>query len=165
MPTSAVPSSRVHGQCLPSGARSNKGVELGLSSRMPSSVYRSPRRPTALQLHTLRTVADRSDILQVELVPKAIPRRVEAVPSLFLLSDRMGAGGSTLLTGLNEGAFALGQIVIARPTSLPGAGLFQHTWSSRRSSLRQTELHSHRLVHRAPLLPVAVAPPIQVPVG
>ena len=30
-PTSAVPSSRVHGQCLPSGARSNKGVELGYS--------------------------------------------------------------------------------------------------------------------------------------
>ena len=38
-------------------------------------------------------------------MPKAIPRQVEAVPSLFLLSDRMGAGGSTLLTGLNEGAF------------------------------------------------------------
>ena len=76
------------------------------------------------ELHTLRIFADRSDLLQVELVPKAIPRQVEAVPSLFSSQYRMGAGGSTLFTGLNEGAFVLGHTSghIAR-TSLP---LVQH---------------------------------------
>ena len=67
--------------------QSQQRCRIGLSSRMSSSLFGSPRRPKAPQLHTLRLFADRLDLFGVSSLCQQVidPACIAAVPSSSLL--------------------------------------------------------------------------------
>ena len=147
--------------------------DVRISRRMSSSLFGSPRRPKAPQLHTLRLFADRLDLFQVSSLCQQVidPACLAAVPSSSLLWTIM------LVSSIASSIGYIQVCIHVRNFGYPrtGPSRAEVTSSLRRSIFlpRQMAVMQMPSFERTPTVavlsslevPNAVAPPIQVPVG